>query len=124
MISATLADDSVFVTATATLNKERFLGMLRALYAGFPDWHYDHDAPEMRDGMIAIRWRQGGTHLGTLAIPGMTPVPATGIRVAIPEQYFFYRLDHGRIKEIRPDPIRGGAPRGILEQIGVGEPPL
>ena len=75
MIADTVADELRFVTATTTLNKQQFLAMLRALYAGFPDWHYDHDAPEVRDALIAVRWRQSGTHLGILALPGMTPSP-------------------------------------------------
>ena len=29
-----------------------------------------------------------------------------------------------RLVEIRPEPVPGGAPRGILEQIGVDAPPL
>ena len=123
-IAGTVADALAFVTVTTTLNKNQFLAMLRALYAGFPDWHYDHDAPEVRDGLIAVWWRQGGTHSGTLALPGITSIPATGIKVVIPEQYFFYRLNDDRISEIRPDPIPGGAPRGILDQIGVTVSPL
>lgn len=42
----------------------------------------------------------------------------------IPDQYFFYRVIDEQIVEIRPDPIPGGAPRGILEQIGIQTPPL
>ena len=124
LIAATVADELCFVTATTTLNKQQFLAMLRALYAGFPDWHYDHDAPEVRADMIAVRWRQSGTHLGTLALSGMTPVAPTGIKVVIPEQYFYYKVDDLRILEICPDPIPGGAPGGILQQIGVHQPPL
>ena len=33
-------------------------------------------------------------------------------------------LDDGSLTEIRPDPVPGGAPRGIFEQIGVEQPPL
>jgi hypothetical protein len=98
--------------------------MLRALYAGFPDWHYDHDEPEHRGDVIAVRWRQGGTHTGTFAWPGLEPIPATGRSVMIPEHFFFYRVRGGELVEIRPDPVPGGAPRGILEQIGVDVPPL
>ena len=123
-IASTVADDLRFVTATTTLNKQQFLAMLRALYAAFPDWHYDHDVPEVRASVIAVRWRQGGTHLGTLALPGITPVAATGIKVVIPEQYFYYKVDERRIIEIRPEPIPGGAPGGILQQIGVLVPPV
>ncbi|MCE3249406.1 MAG: hypothetical protein K0R41_3231, partial [Geminicoccaceae bacterium] len=85
----------------------------------------DHDPPAMRaDGSWAIRWRQGGTHSATLALPGFEPVAATGRSVVIPEHDFFYRIAAERIVEIRPDPVPGGAPRGIFEQIGVVLPPL
>lgn len=123
-IAETVADDVAFVTPARTLDKAAFLAMLRALYTGFPDWHYEHDAPEPRDGEFAIKWRQGGTHTGTFALPGLDPVPATGRRVRIPEHYFFYRVRGEHLVEIRPEPVPGGAPRGILEQIGVAQPPV
>ena len=123
-IAATVSDDLAFVTQTKTLTREQFLQMLRALYAGFPDWHYDHDPPELRGEIIAVKWRQGGTHSGTFALPGIEPVPATGKRVQIPAHYFFYNVRGDRIVEIRPEAMRGGAPAGILEQIGVTSPPL
>jgi predicted ester cyclase len=123
-IAGTVSDDLAFVTPARTLNKEQFLRMLRALYAGFPDWRYDHDEPEIRGDVIAVRWRQGGTHTGTFAFPGLEPIPATGKAVQIPEHHFFYRVRGGVLVEIRPEPVTGGAPRGILEQIGVELPPL
>jgi predicted ester cyclase len=124
-IATTVADDLAFVTPARTMGKAQFLAFLRALYAGFPDWSYDHDPPQAHaDGTIAIRWRQGGTHRATLALPGFEPVAATGRTVAIPEHDFFYRVRDDRIVEIRPDPVPGGAPRGIFEQIGVTLPPL
>jgi predicted ester cyclase len=123
-IADTVCETLAFVTATQSLDKRRFLEMLRALYTGFPDWHYDHDAPVWRGDTIAIRWRQGGTHTGVFALPGMEPVPPTSREVTIPEHHFFYRVRGEKIVEIRPEPIPGGAPRGILEQIGVETPPL
>lgn len=124
-IGATVADDLQFVTTRKTMSKAEFLAFLTALYTGFPDWHYDHDPIETRaDGTIAIRWRQGGTHSATLALPGFPEVPPTGRRVVIPPHYFFYKVAGEKIVEIRPDPIPGGAPRGIFEQIGVALPPL
>jgi hypothetical protein len=44
--------------------------------------------------------------------------------VTIPEHFFFYRVRDDRLVEIRPEPVPGGAPGGILEQIGVERPPL
>jgi len=123
-IAATVSDDLAFITPARTLNKDQFLQMLRALYGGFPDWHYDHDEPERRGDVIAVKWRQGGTHTGTFAWPGLEPIPATGRVVRIPEHFFFYRVRGDLLVEIRPEPVPGGAPRGILEQIGVEVRPL
>ena len=123
-IAGTVADDLMFVTPTATLNKDQFLRMLRALYTGFPDWHYDHDAPESQGEVVAVKWRQSGTHTGVFHLPGLEAIPATGRKVKVPEHYFFYRVTDGKLVEIRPEPVPGGAPRGILEQIGVAAPPL
>jgi predicted ester cyclase len=124
-VARTVADDLLFVAATRVLTKSQFLAMLRALYAGFPDWRYEHDGVELRgQGNYAIRWRQGGTHTGTWAMPGMEPIAPTGRKVAIPPHYFYYRVSDDRLTLIFPEPIPGGAPRGILEQIGVPLPPL
>jgi predicted ester cyclase len=123
-IALAVSDDLAFVTPARILDKEQFLQMLRALYTGFPDWHYDHNEPELRGDLIAVKWRQGGTHTGTFAWPGLEPIPATGKLVKIPEHFFFYRVDGDVLVEIRPEAVPGGAPRGILEQIGVERPPL
>ena len=123
-IAETVSDGLAFITATRRLPRDQFLQMLRALYAGFPDWHYRHDPPELRGTTVVVRWQQGGTHTGTFAMPGIVPIPATGRTVQIPPQDFVYTIRDGRIIEICPEPIPGGAPGGILEQIGVISPSL
>jgi predicted ester cyclase len=123
-VASTVSEDLTFIAATRTLGKAQFLGMLRALYSAFPDWRYDHDPIELHDGVYAVNWRQGGTHTGAWTLPGMPAIPATGRSVRIPRHHFFYRVRDGLIVEIRPDPVPGGAPRGILEQIGVTLPAL
>jgi hypothetical protein len=124
-IATTVADDLHFVSATRILDKPQFLGMLTALYAGFPDWAYEYDEIEDRgQGNYAIKWRQGGTHAGVWAMPGMDPIAPTWRKVAIAPHYFYYRVADGKLTLIFPEPTPGGAPRGILEQIGVSFPPL
>jgi hypothetical protein len=117
-IAATLDADLAFRLPDRTLDKSRFLEMLRALYRAFPDWRYEHETPEVRDDRIRILWRQSGTHTEPFSLPGRDPIPATGRAVRIPEQHFNYRVIGDAIVEIRPDPIPGGAPGGILDQIG------
>ena len=125
IISESLSENVKFVTPLKTMTKPAILEFLTALYEGFPDWNYDHDNPvRENDGSYSILWRQGGTHKAKLDLPGFATVSATGKKVVIPEQRFFYRIGSEGLTEIRPDPIPGGAPRGIFEQIGVEQPPL
>lgn len=125
LIGSTFDPEIRFVTPARTMEKEAILAFLAALYRGFPDWSYDHDPPVFQgDGSIGVKWRQGGCHTGTLEFPGFDAYAATGRSVKIPEHYFYYRVGEAGLTEIRPDPIPGGAPRGIFEQIGVALPPL
>jgi hypothetical protein len=125
LIGSTFASDIQFVTPGKTMGRKEILEFLGALYRGFPDWTYDHDGPErMSDERFGVKWRQGGSHTGSLEFSGFNPVPPTGKSVRIPEHYFYYRVIGNQLSEIRPDPIPGGAPRGIFEQIGVELPPL
>jgi predicted ester cyclase len=123
-IGGTVSEDLAFVSANRTLSKPEFLKMLTALYTGFPDWNYDYDSVEVHGDLYAVKWRQGGTHKGVFAMPGLEPVAPTGRSVRIPEHYFHYKVAGGKIVMIRPEVVPGGAPRGILEQIGVKLPPL
>jgi len=124
-IAGTMADDLKFISATRILDKEPALKMLTALYSEFPDWNHEYSKIDVRgQGNYAIKWDQGGTHTGVWAMPGMKPIPPTGKTVRIPEHYFYYRVTGDKLTIIFPEPFVGGAPRGILEQIGVELPPL
>ena len=97
-VASTVADDLHFISATRILDKQQFLGMLNALYTGFPDWTYEFNTIEDRGQRnYAIKWIQGGTHTGVWAMPGMAPIQPTGKRVQIPPHYFFYRVADGKL---------------------------
>ena len=93
---------------------------------GTPRERLIREMEDARGGDIdwRVMWRQGGTHTRPLALPGFPTVPATNKTVKIPEHFFYYRVTDEAVVEIRPDPVPGGAPRGIFEQIGVELPPL
>ncbi|MGI9436874.1 MAG: nuclear transport factor 2 family protein [Geminicoccaceae bacterium] len=125
LIGSTFSDETRFVTPVRTMQKAEILAFLQALYTGFPNWSYENDAPELAGGSCwRVNWLQGGTHTEALALPGFPAVPATGRKVQIPKHFFYYEVTSDVLLEIRPDPILGGAPRGIFEQIGVKIPPL
>jgi hypothetical protein len=120
-IAGTLAEELTVILPARTLGKPEFVAFLTAVYRAFPDWHYEHDAPEAIDtaGHYTMRWRQGGTHTEALALPGRPVFAATSKTVRIGTQQFFYRVAGDRIVEVRPDPAPGGAPWGILQQLGI-----
>jgi SnoaL-like polyketide cyclase len=122
MIADSLAEEAKVVLATRTLSKKSFLAYLTALYAAFPDWRYQNDEAELHpDGSISIRWSQEGTHTEAWFLAGAPAVPATRRRLQIPKQFFSYKLAGGKIVEIRPEPIHGGVPEAILDQMGPTE---
>ncbi len=125
LIGASFAPDIRFVTPVRTMGHNNILSFLDALYRAFPDWSYDNNPPFQReDGMFGVLWRQGGTHTGRIQFSGFPGVDATGRSVVIPPHHFYYSVDEEGLHEIRPDPVPGGAPRGIFEQIGVELPPF
>ena len=123
-ILATSAEDIRFESMGRVLDRKQVGAMLTALYTGFPDWNYDHEPPVQEGDWWTVLWRQSGTHTGVFALPGLDPVSPTGRFVRIPPQRFFYRIAGDHLVVIRPEPVEGGAPVGILQQIGVERPPL
>ena len=123
LIGSTFADYIRFVTPVWTAGREQVLDFLGALYRAFPDWTYDHEPPEkLGDELYAVKWKQGGTHTRRLHFPGFDPVEPTQVYVRLPKHYFYYKVRNNLLTEIKPDPVPGGAPQGIFDQIGVGQP--
>jgi hypothetical protein len=123
LVADTVADDLVFISATARwTSRSSWRCCARCTPASRLALRPRSGGRERR--RIRGEMAPGGTHNGTWTLAGMDPIAPTGKRVQIPEHYFFYKVRGDRIVEIRPEPIRGGAPRGILEQIGVALPPL
>ena len=117
-IAGTVGANLQFCAPGGHFGKTQFLQFLQALYTAFPDWHYDHDPPCWSGEKVAIKWRQSGTHSAPFVLPNRSALPATGRRVVIPPQFFYYTTRDGKIICVAPEDIPGGAPAGILEQIG------
>ena len=113
-IASTFANEIRFVTPAKSMRSEEILAFLAALYRGFPDWAYENEAAEaIRQWMLGSSLEAGRTHTGRLEFAGFPGVDPTGRKVEIPEHDFFYRLEHGKLIEIRPDPIPGGYSRHL-----------
>ena len=125
-IARVVSDDLAFVTPVEPLDKATFLRFMAGLFAGLPDWRFDHGSLDVRGDVVAVRLRMGGTHTRTLALPmpGLKPVAPTGKRVALPEQRFDYTVRDGRIVRIAGENIPHAGVIGLLEQVGVRLPPV
>ena len=117
VIAGTVGSNLQFRARGGEFGKTKFLQFLQALYTAFPDWHYEHEPLCGSGDEVAIKWRQSGTHSAPLVLPNRSTIPATGRRVVIPPQFFYYTTKDDKIICIAPEDIPGGAPEGIFEQI-------
>jgi predicted ester cyclase len=124
-LAALTADDLRFISPVGELRKAEFLALMRGLFAGFPDWTFDHGRLRMGWDHATVELRMQGTHTGTLElpVPGLPAIPPSGKVVVLPSQRVQYTLSQGRIVRIEPEPVPGGGIiSGVLEQLGVSPP--
>ena len=102
------------------LDKQRFMQLMIALKKGFPDYALsvkccqDSGNPVVRAVMEPV-----GTHSGTFALPGLPPIKATGVVVALPRQAMEFTLRGSQINKIKLEHASGGGVMGLLEILGV-----
>jgi predicted ester cyclase len=113
-------DDLRFVTEEGDLRRSAYLETLRALFAAFPDWRFDHGRLRVGWDHASVELRMEGTHTGTLVlpVPGVEPIPATGRAVVLPAQDYTFLISQGCIVRIEPMRVVGGGIPGLLDQIG------
>jgi predicted ester cyclase len=104
------------------LNKHEFIGFMQAIMTAFPDFKFNEGAVEEHGGHYVVKSRISGTHTGTLTLPGMPPVPATGKKVHLPEEPQTYTVTNGKVSKIQVADVPGGGVPGLLAQIGVQMP--
>ena len=58
------------------------------------------------------------THTGVLSLPGMPPIPATGKKVALPEEVQTYTVKNGKLVALSTDGRPDAGIPGMLAQLG------
>lgn len=104
------------------LGKQEFIGFMHAILAALPDFKFNETLAEEHGETVVVKSRITGTHTGTLALPGLPPVPATGKKVALPEERQVYTLSGGKLVKLVVDEVPGGGVPGMLAQLGVQIP--
>lgn len=119
-VTSLIADDFTLSGAVPQpLGKAEFLGFMHAMLAAFPDFKFNETLTEEGADTVICTQHTTGTHTGTLALPGMPPVPATGKKVALPEEKQVFTFRDGKFVKAHSDPVPGGGVMGMLAQLGV-----
>ncbi len=121
--SSLLADDFVLVgPVPQPLGKAEFIGFMHAITTALPDFKFNDGAVEEHGGRYVVKTRISGTHTGTLALPGMPAIPATGKKVQLPEETQTMTIANGKVSKIEVNNVPGGGVPGLLAQLGVQVP--
>lgn len=122
-VSSLITEDFTLSGAVPqTLGKQDFLGFMHAMITAFPDFKFNETFTEEGADKVVITQHITGTHTGTLALPGMPPIPATGKKVALPEEKQVFTFRDGKFAKSEGHPVPGGGVMGILAQLGVQMP--
>lgn len=104
------------------VGKQEFIGLMQILHAAMPDFAFNISSFEEEGDKVIAKSRITATHTGTLALPGMPPIPATGKKVALPEEIQTYTLKDGKLHNLTTDGRPDAGIPGMLAQLGVAVP--
>jgi predicted ester cyclase len=118
-----VAEDFVMTGPTPQpLGKADFIGFMHVLLTALPDFAFNVSRFEENGDSVVAYSHITGTHKGTLAIPGLPPIPATGKKVALPEEVQTYTVKNGKLQSLVTDARPDAGVAGILAQLGVALP--
>jgi predicted ester cyclase len=104
------------------LNKEQYVGYMKAMMTAMPDWSFNaHILNEQGDTVLFVT-QITGTHTGDLSLPGLPIISPTGKKIALPNEHMEYTANGDTITAITTDQRSGGGFAGILAQLGMHLP--
>ena len=120
-----LTDDFTFSgPVPQPIGKAEFLALSSALRDAIPDWKFNAQNFKVQGNTVTVTVQITGTHTATLQphIPGIPAVPATGKKIALPQEPITMQVRGDKIASFEVTPVPGGGVPGILAQIGVQMP--
>ncbi len=104
------------------IGKATFVGMMHVMNAGLSEFSFNAFDYEEAGETVTVKSRISATHTGTLAMPGLPAILATGKKIQLPEEVLTYTLKNGKLSLLTTDGRPDGGVGGILAQIGVPLP--
>src|SRR5882757_7560815 len=84
-LSSLLSDDFTFGgPVPRPLNKAEFIGFMQAVLAVYPNFRFNENSIRERGGIVSVTVCITGTSTGSLSLPGLPSVSATGEEIASP----------------------------------------
>ena len=99
------------------------LNIMSGLMAGMPDMKYDIQQVTVNGNQATVNVKWGGTQTGSLSLPGMPAVPATGKKVSVKDTYIL-TMQGDKVSHINVDSPADGGIQGVLAQLGVKLPAM
>jgi predicted ester cyclase len=120
-----VADDFVLSgPVPQPVGKQEFLGLMHVIHAAMPDFAFNISSFEEDGDKVIARSHITATHTGTLALPGLPPIPPTGKKVSLPEEVQTYTVRGGKFQMLATDARSDTGIPGLLGQLGVPFPPM
>lgn len=119
-LSPLVAEDFTMTGPTPQpLGKGEFIGFMHVLLAAMPDFAFNISRFEENGDDVIAYSHITGTHTGTLALPGMPSIAATGKKIVLPEEVQTYTVRDGKLQSLVTDAQPDAGVAGMLSQIGV-----
>ncbi len=119
-LSKLMANDFKYLGPTPDpFDKNVWLSFQKAVQYAFPDWDYHLKKVEKTNDGVDVTVEITGTHLQELVLPwpDVKPIPATGIKVHLPEEKATLKFKNDKVRELRVHTtLHGGLP-GVMEQL-------
>jgi hypothetical protein len=119
-LSSLLSDDFTFGgPVPRPLNKAEFIGFMQAVLAVYPNFRFNENSIREQGGIVSVSVSITGTSTGSLSLPGLPSVSATGEVIASPVEVQHFRVSDGKITAAIAELAPGGIIPKLLAQLGI-----
>ena len=120
-VASYLTDDYVesdFLPQAPPSNKQQTTENNTGVFQAFPDINFHIQKVAVHGDQVSVEVHVTGTHNGTLTLPGMPPIPATGRKFSVPDKVVF-TMRGDQIAAQRFESPANGGPAEAFKQLGI-----
>lgn len=120
ILDSLLSEDFTFSgPVPQPLSKNEFIGFMQAVLAVYPNFRFNESSIKQEGEQVSVICHITGTHTGTLELPGLPAISATGKKVTSPAEVQHFRIKSGKIVAVIAELAPGGVLPRLLAQLGV-----